>query len=95
MKRTILIAVMAMCCASAQVRAAALMEQQLIFPRVGEHCHGSSITELPNGDLLVVWFQGSGERNANDPQSAYDYRRELPALIDSWRRLANGPCVKH
>ena len=37
-----------------------------IFPRVGEHVHGSTIVELPNGDLLAAWFQGSGERWADD-----------------------------
>jgi len=39
---------------------------ELIFPLQGQHVHGSSIVELPNGDLLACWFQGSGERNAND-----------------------------
>jgi len=39
---------------------------ELIFPVQGEHVHGSSIIELPNGDMLTCWFQGSGERSAND-----------------------------
>ncbi len=37
-----------------------------IFPSVTEHVHGSTIVELPNGDLLAAWFQGSGERWADD-----------------------------
>jgi uncharacterized protein YceK len=37
-----------------------------IFPLQLQHCHGSSIVELPNKDLLVAWFQGSGERTADD-----------------------------
>jgi len=37
-----------------------------IFPLVKQHVHGSTIVELPNGDLLVAWFQGSGERWADD-----------------------------
>lgn len=37
-----------------------------IFPLVKEHVHGSTIVELPNGDLLTAWFQGSGERWADD-----------------------------
>jgi len=37
-----------------------------IFPLVKEHVHGSTIVELPNGDLLAAWFQGSGERWADD-----------------------------
>lgn len=37
-----------------------------IFPFQEKHCHGSTIVELPNKDLLVAWFQGSGERTADD-----------------------------
>jgi len=37
-----------------------------IFPPVSEHVHGSTIVELANGDLLAAWFQGSGERWADD-----------------------------
>lgn len=37
-----------------------------IFPAQPEHAHGSSIVALPNGDLLAAWFQGSGERTADD-----------------------------
>ena len=39
---------------------------QVIFPVQGEHVHGSTIVDLPNGDLLAAWFQGSGERWADD-----------------------------
>ncbi len=41
-------------------------ENELIFPLQEQHVHSSSIVELPNGDLLTCWFQGSGERTAND-----------------------------
>jgi predicted neuraminidase len=37
-----------------------------IFSFVKEHTHGSTIVELSNGDLLAAWFQGSGERWADD-----------------------------
>lgn len=37
-----------------------------IFPAVQQHVHGSTLVELPNGDLLAAWFQGSGERWADD-----------------------------
>ncbi len=37
-----------------------------VFPLVNQHVHGSTIVELPNGDLLAAWFQGSGERWADD-----------------------------
>ncbi|MEN6334343.1 MAG: exo-alpha-sialidase [Phycisphaerales bacterium] len=44
----------------------AACESVEIFPRVQQHVHGSTIVELPNGDLLAAWFQGSGERWADD-----------------------------
>ena len=37
-----------------------------IFPTQEEHTHGSTIVELPNGDMLAAWFQGHGERWADD-----------------------------
>ncbi len=37
-----------------------------IFPFQNEHVHGSSIVLLHNGDKLAAWFQGSGERAADD-----------------------------
>ena len=37
-----------------------------ILPYQEEHVHGSSIAQLPNGDLLAAWFQGHGERWADD-----------------------------
>ncbi len=40
--------------------------ETLIFPLQQEHVHGPTIVELPNGDLLTAWFQGSGERWADD-----------------------------
>ena len=40
--------------------------ETLIFPLQNNHVHGSSIVALPNGDLLTAWFEGSGERNADD-----------------------------
>ncbi|HXG24420.1 MAG TPA: sialidase family protein, partial [Chthonomonadales bacterium] len=41
-------------------------EGELIFPPHHQHNHGSCIVELPNGDLIVNWYRGSGERNADD-----------------------------
>lgn len=45
---------------------AAAIDGQLIFPQQPKHVHGSSIVACPNGDLLVCWYHGSGERSAND-----------------------------
>ena len=39
---------------------------ELLFPQESWHNHSSSIVELPNQGLLVCWFHGSGERNADD-----------------------------
>src|SRR5690606_2690625 len=54
--------------ASGQVDAtkATVTDSILVFPLQSQHVHGSSVVELPNGDLLLAWFQGSGERTADD-----------------------------
>jgi predicted neuraminidase len=41
-------------------------QAEIIFPLEHWHNHGSCIVEAPNGDLLVCWFHGSGERTADD-----------------------------
>ncbi|MCS7272682.1 MAG: exo-alpha-sialidase [Fimbriimonadales bacterium] len=43
-----------------------MYESCLIFPRDGWHNHAPSLVEYPNGDLLVCWYSGSGERTADD-----------------------------
>jgi predicted neuraminidase len=42
------------------------LESEIIFPLEAWHNHASCIVEAPNGDLLVCWFHGSGERTADD-----------------------------
>ena len=42
------------------------LTRELIFPLEHWHNHGSCIVEAPNGDLIVCWFHGSGERTADD-----------------------------
>lgn len=42
------------------------LEAELILPLEHLHNHGSCIVECPNGDLLVCWYRGSGERWADD-----------------------------
>ncbi len=39
---------------------------RLVFPLHAQHNHASCIVECPNGDLLVCWYRGSGERSADD-----------------------------
>ena len=46
--------------------AAQEIKSELIFPLEDWHNHGSCIVEYPNGDMLVCWFHGSGERQADD-----------------------------
>jgi predicted neuraminidase len=46
--------------------AAPQISGELLFPLEKWHNHSSSVVELPNGDLLVCWFHGSGERTADD-----------------------------
>jgi predicted neuraminidase len=41
---------------------APLYESALIFPPEDFHNHSSSIVETPQGDLIVCWFHGKGER---------------------------------
>lgn len=41
-------------------------KSELFFPLQDKHVHASGIVELPNGDLLTCWFEGSGKRRAND-----------------------------
>ena len=42
------------------------LDAELIFPPETWHNHGSCVEETPRGDLLAVWFHGSGERTADD-----------------------------
>ncbi len=49
-----------------QAKAKPFHTAELIFPLEHWHNHASCIVEAPNGDLLVCWFHGSGERTADD-----------------------------
>lgn len=39
---------------------------ELIFPLHPQHNHAPGIVELTDGELLVSWYRGSGERKADD-----------------------------
>lgn len=43
-----------------------IYRSELVFPLAKSHNHGSSIIELPNQELLVAWYRGSGEHEADD-----------------------------
>ncbi|QDU41104.1 Sialidase precursor [Maioricimonas rarisocia] len=47
---------------------------ELIFPLDDQHNHAPGIAELSNGDLVVSWYRGSGERRADDV-AVYGSRR--------------------
>src|SRR6185503_16445197 len=47
-------------------KAAPFHTAEILFPPETWHNHGSCIVETPQGDLLVCWFHGSGERKADD-----------------------------
>jgi predicted neuraminidase len=54
---------------------------ELIFPLHAAHNHAPGIVECPNGDLLVSWYRGSGERSADDV-AVYGSRRVKGS--DTW-----------
>jgi predicted neuraminidase len=62
MRPTVLLAA----CLTAFAQDAPFHSAELIFPLEKWHNHASCLVELPNGELLVVWYHGSGERNADD-----------------------------
>src|SRR4026209_884743 len=39
---------------------------ELVFPLHHQHNHAPSLVQCANGDLLVSWYRGSGERQADD-----------------------------
>jgi len=55
-----------LCVAACAFAAGPEYSGELIFAPESWHNHSSSLVELPNGDLLTVWFHGSGERTADD-----------------------------
>ena len=54
---------------------------ELVFPLHPKHNHAPGIVECPNGDLLVSWYRGSGERTADDV-AVYGSRKK--AGSDQW-----------
>ena len=52
--------------AAPQGEAGPFLVAEILFPLETWHNHASCIVECPNGDLLVCWFHGSGERTADD-----------------------------
>ncbi len=60
--------IVAACCMAWAAAAFAAPEysEELIFPLHPQHNHAPGVVECPNGDLLVSWYRGSGERRSDD-----------------------------
>jgi predicted neuraminidase len=54
---------------------------ELVFPLHPKHNHAPGVVECPNGDLLVSWYRGSGERSADDV-AVYGARRRKG--VEKW-----------
>ena len=52
---------------------------ELVFPLDAQHNHAPGIVECANGDLLVSWYRGSGERSADDV-AVFGARRKQGSL---------------
>jgi predicted neuraminidase len=72
MQLTILLSAIAL----AAAQSGSEFSAELIFPLHDQHNHAPGIVECPNGDLLVSWYRGSGERSADDV-AVYGARRGL------------------
>jgi predicted neuraminidase len=66
--RQTLIGLLVCACAAVCTGAWAAPEyrEELVFPLNPQHNHAPGVVECPNGDLLVSWYRGSGERSADD-----------------------------
>jgi predicted neuraminidase len=51
---------------SSSLAAQPFYRSELVFPLENFHNHASCILELPNGEMLVTWYHGSGEHEADD-----------------------------
>ncbi len=61
-----LLVLLPVCLLITSLAAAAEYREELIFPLDPKHNHAPGIVECANGDLLVSWYRGSGERSADD-----------------------------
>jgi predicted neuraminidase len=74
-------AILASLLAAATASAAAPYSAELVFPLHPKHNHAPGIVECPNGDLIVSWYRGSGERQADDV-AVYGARKRKG--MDAW-----------
>ncbi len=83
MRRCLVAAALLLLAAATGARAEAepFLESDLIFPAQPKHCHSPSIQICPNGDFIVAWYRGSGERRADDVRLEGSRK---PADADAW-----------
>lgn len=77
--------------ASAVAQTTPFHQAELIFPPEHWHNHASCIVECPNGDLLVCWYNGSGERSADDVKVEGARKRKGAAAWSTRFVLADTP----
>ncbi|MEX0678549.1 MAG: sialidase family protein [Pirellulales bacterium] len=76
---------------AALAHAAPEYREELVFPLNPRHNHAPGIVACANGDLLVSWYRGSGERSADDVAI---YGARLPKGESTWSEpfvLADNP----
>ena len=66
LRRPALVSVFAIVAATVAAAAQPHFSAELVFPLHPQHNHAPAIVECPNGELLVSWYRGSGERKADD-----------------------------
>jgi predicted neuraminidase len=64
--RAVVACVVWSCTSLAAAAEAPFFRGAFIAPPENLHNHGSCLVEAPNGDLIVCWFNGTGERTADD-----------------------------
>lgn len=70
---------------------AARYQAELLFPVEHWHNHSSSVVEDADGNLLVTWFHGSGERTADDVEVLGSWQRRGSQAWTTPARLADTP----
>lgn len=74
-----------------QGQSQSIIRETLVFPLQEQHVHGSSLVELPDGDMLLAWFQGSGERHADDVRIMGSRLRKGATIWSEAFELADTP----
>ena len=62
-----------------------------LFAREKKHNHASCLIEQPNGDLLVAWYRGTGERTADDVQIMGARLKKGEQTWGQWFVMADTP----